>query len=167
MEETNEILLQLRALIKSEDQFGCTKEIVLGCWCVNEWRCCRNRKVQCVHTSAVALYSAAFDRFFCVIHQGKTKHFPACCAWEGQEQQTCQIKSWLIPVRCFWPGAGACVSSIFLLILEHGTAACLVAFNFSMWHSLPSSVGRMTPIFIPSHSSPYQGLPCLRDSEEH
>lgn len=30
LEETNEILLQLRALIKSKDQFGRTKERVLG-----------------------------------------------------------------------------------------------------------------------------------------
>lgn len=70
LEETNEILLQLRALIKSEDQFECTKEIVLGCWCVNEWRCC-SRKLQCVHTSAVTLYSAAFDRFFCAYSSRK------------------------------------------------------------------------------------------------
>lgn len=44
LEETNEIFLQLRALIKSEDQFGCTKEIVLGCWCANAWLCCSRRR---------------------------------------------------------------------------------------------------------------------------
>lgn len=44
LEETNEIFLQPRALIKSRDQFGRTKEIVLGCWCVNERRGCGSRK---------------------------------------------------------------------------------------------------------------------------
>lgn len=146
MEETNEILLQLRALIKSEDQFGCTKEIVLGCWCVNEWRCC-SRKVQCVHTSAAALYSAAFDRFF----KEKTTIFLPAVSGKGRDSKPAR-SSHGRSLRYFWPGAGACVASVALLILEHGTAGCLVPFECSAWHSLPTSVGRMMPMFIPSHA---------------
>lgn len=123
-------------------------------------------KAPCVHTSAAALYSTAFDRSLCAYSLRENQVFSCLLCLGSAGQQTCHIKSCLIPGRCFWPGAGACVSSIVLLISEHSTANCLVAFEHSALSSLPIPVGRVMPILTLGHSSPLQGLHCIAGAAE-
>lgn len=90
LEETNEILLQLRGLIKSEDQFGCTKEIVLGCWCVNEWQCCGGRKAfsaVCAHFSCSIVLCCRRSILLCLFIEGKQSVFLPAVPRRGRDSK--------------------------------------------------------------------------------
>lgn len=88
----------------------------------------------CVHASAAAL-CCTWSVLLCSFSQGKPSIFLPAVPRRGRDSKTCQVRSLLVPGRCFWPAA------------EHN------AFP-------PISAGRMVP--TSGWSSPYQGCALLR-----